>query len=367
MYHKFIYLIVLLVLTNCAIAQNKKQQIASLTELNDVLIANNKLKRLQDSLTISNLNSIIYQNKSVINQLISENKSLEGKTEKLNQNAIHLNLMLKNKQDSIESLKNLLAKTNVRGEKNSTDHFSFDGNQFKISKNGIKDMSWIAALFDATYDRDSSEFVWQPNLSEQIDFKVENGKKLFTRIDTIFYHGKNKESFTIALSTSTKEESFDEDDYFGMHWRPQEMVSLISCFLNSEKTDYVLRYFKKFVTTIEPNDGYSFIEMNNDINFFMVERNHVFWDGIAKESVDLFYEGIESLSFYSVYNDGASVEEMASSQSWDTDFVVDKAKMTFTLTKKGFYKSSSGKNMKQTKVEKYKVDDSGGKVILVKL
>ena len=363
MYHKFIYLIVLLVLTNSAIAQNKKQQIASLTELNDVLIANNKLKRLQDSLTISNLNSIIYQNKSVINQLISENKSLEGKTEKLNQNAINLNLILKNKQDTIESLKNLLAKTNVRGEKNPTDHFSFDGNQFKISKNGIKDMTWIAALFDATYDRDSSEFVWQPNFSEQIDFKVENGKKLFTRIDTIFYHGENKESFTIALSTSTKEESFNADDYVGMGWRPQEMVSLISCFLNYDKTQYQLSYFKKFVTTIEPDDSYSLIEMNNGMNFFMVNRIPPFWGGIYRENVDLFHEGIESLSFDSGYNDGGA----GGGEDWRTDFVVDKAKMTITLTKKGVYESSSGKNMKQTKVEKYKVDDSDGKVIWVKL
>jgi hypothetical protein len=351
------------VLTNSAVAQNKKQQIASLTELNDVLIANNKLKRLQDSLTISNLNSIIYQNKSIINQLISENKSLEGKTEKLNQNTVHLNLMLKNKQDSIESLKNLLAKTNVKGETNSNAHFSFDGNQFNISKNEIKDMSWIAALFNATYDRDSSEFVWQPNLSEQIDFQVENGKKLFTRIDTIFYHGKNKESFTIALNTSTKEESFNEDDYVGMHWRPQEMVSLISCFLNYDKTQYQLSYFKKFVTTIEPNDSYSLIEMNNDINFFMVDRVPPFWGGISRESVDLFHEGIESLSFVSVYNDGGA----GGGQDWITDFVVDKAKMTITLTKKGTYESSSGKNMKQTKVEKYKVDDSRMKVSLVKL
>jgi len=258
------------VLTNSAIAQNKKQQIASLTELNDVIIANNKLKRLQDSLLISNLNSVISQNKSIINQLISENKSLEGKTEKLNQNAINLNLILKNKQDTIESLKNLLAKTNVRGEKNPNAHFSFDGNQFNISKNGIKDMSWIAALFDATYDRDSSEFIWQPNLSEQIDFKTENGEKLFTYIDTIFYHGKNKESFTIALNTYTKDENGEKD--YGFHGFGQ-ILSLISCRLNIEKTDYDLIYFKKFVGKHgnwgNPGD-YSFIEMNDDINFVMV-------------------------------------------------------------------------------------------------
>mgnify|MGYP000947653719 CR=1 FL=1 len=362
MYHQFIYLIVLLVLTNSAIAQNKKQQIASLTELNDVLIANNKLKRFQDSLIINNLNSVISQNKSIINQLISENKSLEGKTEKLNQNAINLNLILKNKQDSIESLKNLLAKTNVKGETNSNAHFSFDGNQFNISKNGIKDMSWIAALFDATYDRDSSEFVWQPNISEQIDFQVENGKKLFTRIDTIFYHGKDKESFTIALNTYTKDENGEKD--FGCHGCGQ-ILSLISCRLNIEKTDYDLIYFKKFVgkhgSWGDPGD-YSFIEMNDDINFVMVDMGF-FQSGVSHEWSILYNTGIESLNFDSGYNDGGA----GGGQDWITDFVVDKAKMTITLTKKGAYESSSGKNIKQTKVEKYKVDDSRGKVSLVRL
>lgn len=351
---KSIYLFLLIVLYNNVIAQSKKKQIENLNDLNKVLIENNKLKRSQDSTIISNLNTQISQNHNALNKLTLENNLLDQENRNLKQNIQNLNMALNVKQDSINNLKKYLS--DVTGERNTNkfEEPKFDGYVFSISVNNVNDISWISNLFGANYNKNTSEFEWLPDLSEQIEFNIEPGKKLFTIIDTIFYHGKNKENFTIALSTYKKNQNDERENE--CHACGQ-VLSLVSCKLNSEKTHYEIFYFQKYIAehgSWGERPEYSLIEINDDINYILVSEGYSN-RGESSEWKTLYHKGKEALYFESSF-DG---EDNNGEKSTNTELMLDKNKMVISLNTIENYKTSNGKMIKQSKIVKYKVDPMG--------
>ena len=285
-------------------------------------------------------------------------KELEKINTTLNLSNNDLNFIIKQKQKQIDSLENLLITSFEKKQISAIKEITYDGNGFEIQRNDINSIFWIESLYGATYDKQTNEFIWLPNLSEQIEFGIESGKKLYTKIDTIFFHGKNKENFTIALNTYSKyEEGENKGENDKTCFGCGQVLSLISFKLNYDKSKYELSYFKKYVAehgTYGRSGYYSFMEFSDYLNFVKVSVSYTHY-GEVTEWETWYSDGKESFNFESSLNNGANNGKTDTY----TDLVVNKPKMTITLITKGTDTDEKGKIIKVNKVVKYKVDEQG--------
>ena len=231
---------------------------------------------------------------------------------------------------------------------------SINAQTFKISEYDLPKI--VSELFDATYNRQTKEFIWKPNYAERIEFGVSTDGNLYTKIDTILTHNKKKDIVTIATSTYVKDENGEIESCHAC----SPILSLMSFKIDDARENLQLLYFKKFVghngSWGAPNPVEILQFSEND--YFVMVNQFASGQGSSYNSISLYYEGNEVLHFDSSADNSGETDNVNKIYSWETSMKVDKINRIITLTKKGTEISEkTGKKIPVNKITKYKISD----------
>ena len=232
---------------------------------------------------------------------------------------------------------------------------SINAQTFKISEYDLPKI--VSELFDATYNRQTKEFIWKPNYADNLsEFEVSTDGNLYTKIDTLLTHNKAKNIVTIATSTYVKDQNGEKESCHAC----SPMLSLMSFKIDDARENLQLLYFKKYVgkhgTWGEP--AWVEILQFSENDYFVKVSEFQTGQGSGYGSEVLYYNGNEVLRFDSL-NAGGDV-------SWETSMKVDKINRIITLTKKGTdISKKTGKVIPVNKITKYKINDDPVSIVKI--
>ena len=235
---------------------------------------------------------------------------------------------------------------------------SINAQTFKISEYDLPKI--VSELFDATYNRQTKEFIWKPNYAERIEFGVSTDGNLYTKIDTILTHNKKKDIVTIATSTYVKDDNNEKESCHAC----SPILSLMSFKIDDARENLQLLYFKKYVgdhgTWGEPA-GVEILQFSENDYFVKVSEFQT-GQGSGYGSEVLYYNGNEVLRFDSYANSLNAGGDV----SWETSMKVDKINRIITLTKKGTdISEKTGKKIPVNKITKYKISDDPVSIVKI--
>jgi len=204
---------------------------------------------------------------------------------------------------------------------------------YSVPKKSFDPKTVIAHCFDAKYNKDNDEWVWQPNFAEKLDFGVSADGNLYTTLDTILYYTPKHEQFAMVLYTYTKDEKGQKD---AAHISAPAL-GIIGFNLNPTTGNYDLTYCKKFEASV---GGYgeggqvSLLQVGDDAYAVKVDWGYT-GQGITTTYATLYLEGEGVLSYTSGEDNGGWTDNEAERYAYDTQLKVDKAKKTITLIRTG--------------------------------
>ena len=177
---------------------------------------------------------------------------------------------------------------------------SINAQTFKISEYDLPKI--VSELFDATYNRQTKEFIWKPNYADNLsEFDVSTDGNLYTKIDTLLTHNKAKNIVTIATSTYVKDQNGEIESCHAC----SPMLSLMSFKIDDARENLQLLYFKKYVgqhgTWGEP--AWVEILQFSENDYFVKVSEFQTGQGTSAGNEVLYYNGNEVLRFDSSNDD----------------------------------------------------------------